>query len=72
VDGRYTTASDIHSLGVVLNQWASGLVVTEAGARFLELLRMPAGQQHRTAAELLQAGVAWFDAMLEDSNARSG
>ena len=51
VDGLYTVASDLHSLGRMLCELAA-IIVSEEGRSFLAELRRPAGSSKRVLSSL--------------------
>lgn len=61
VDGRYTPASDISSLGCVVTKWAACAESTE-GKDVLLLLQTRAAMQQRSAVEVLALAAPWFTA----------
>ncbi|CAL8464676.1 g4211 [Coccomyxa elongata] len=57
VRGRYTAASDLHSLGRMLQELYA-IIVSEEGRSFLAELRRPAKEQQQSAEQLLSR--AWI------------
>ena len=57
VDGLYTVASDLHSLGRMLCELAA-IIVSEEGRSFLAELRRPAREQQKSAEQLMSH--AWI------------
>ena len=57
VDGRYTVASDLHSLGRMLCE-LQAIIVSEEGRSFLAELCRPAQEQQKSAEQLMSH--AWI------------
>lgn len=57
VHGRYTVASDLHSLGRMLHE-LQAIIVSEEGKSFLAELRKPAREQLQSAEQLMSH--AWI------------
>ena len=58
VDGRYTQASDLHSLGRMLGDLLGGAILSADGRSFVAALCQPASQHQFTVSQLL--GSEWM------------